>query len=173
MKRLVAIVLSFGLLALAGCASEPVKPMFAETASQSLAPPPDDKAQIVFLEPINSIQGLFPVNVPYMFDMFTWWPANWFYKVLVGADGGEAVVFKPREWRGVNKDSDPFYISPQKMAAEIGGHPKGTVTWVYMTSDGGLSLENSFMALVKLLPPHVQIVGADTATKLALAAGHK
>ena len=56
------------------------------------------------------------------------------------------------------------------MAEEIGAKPAGTVTWVYMTSDGGLSLESSFVELVGLLPPHVRLVSADTAARLALIA---
>ena len=119
------------------------------------------------------IRGVFPVNVPYMFPTFPWWPEEDFFKVLVGQDGGETVVFRPREWRGIDNDSDPFFQSPQKMAEELGGYPKGTVTWVYMTSDGGLNLENSFMEMVKVLPSHVQLVSADTAAKLALIAGRK
>lgn len=115
------------------------------------------------------IRGVFPVNVPYMFPMFTWWPADQFYEVLTGADGGKTVLFRSREWRGIN-DSDEFHPSPSNMANELANYPPGTVTWVYMTSDGGLTLENSFMALVKLLPPHVRIVSADTAAKLALSA---
>ena len=119
------------------------------------------------------IRGVFPVNVPYMLPAFTWWPSEQFFKVLVGKDGGEVVVFLPREWRGINDDTDAFFLSPQKMAEELGSYPPGTVTGVYMTSDGGLNLENSFMALVKLLPSHVQLVSADTAAKLALIAGRK
>jgi len=120
------------------------------------------------------IRGVFPVNVPYMLDTFTWWPDDQFYEVLVGEDGGEAVVFRPREWRGVDDSGDditaPFFLSPQNMAEELGGYPPGTITWVYMTSDGGLDLENSFMELVPLLPPHVQLVSADMAANLALTA---
>ncbi len=49
---------------LAGCATEPPPPpQFAETPSQALAPPPADRAQIVFVEPINSIQGMLPVGI--------------------------------------------------------------------------------------------------------------
>ncbi len=117
------------------------------------------------------IRGIFPVNVPYMFQAFDWWPATRFYEVLTGKDGGKVAVFRPREWRGVNNDSDPFFLSPQKMAGELGSYPPGTVTWVYMTSDGGLSLDNSFLAMAKILPPHVQLVSADTAAKLAITAG--
>ncbi len=124
----------------------------------------------------GAIQGVFPVNVPYMFPAFPWWEPDRFFKVLIGDDGGQVAVFRPREWRGIdNSGSDltaPFYLSPDKMADEIGGYPPGTITWVYMTSDGGLSLENSFMELVKLLPPTVRLVSADAAAKLALEAFH-
>jgi|SRR5215831_13244995 len=51
------------LLALAGCATEPANPQFVVSPNQTLAPPPPDKAQIVFLEPINSIQGRAPVGI--------------------------------------------------------------------------------------------------------------
>jgi hypothetical protein len=40
-----------------------------------------------------------------------------------------------------------------------------------MTSNGGLTLENSVLALAKLLPPHVALVSTDAAAKLAIAAG--
>jgi len=124
----------------------------------------------------GAIQGVFPVNVPYMFPAFPWWEADQFFKVLAGDDGGEVVVFRPREWRGIdNSGSDltaPFYLSPDKMADELASYPPGTVSWVYMTSDGGLSLENSFMELVRILPPKVRLVSADAAAKLALEAFH-
>lgn len=62
MNRRILLALST-LALLAGCATEPAKPMFVESASQSLPPPPKDQAQIVFLEPINGIQGLIPVGL--------------------------------------------------------------------------------------------------------------
>ncbi|MFO0757958.1 MAG: hypothetical protein U0359_15790 [Byssovorax sp.] len=119
----------------------------------------------------GSIRGVFPVNVPYSFPTFTWWPEDRFYELLTGAGGGKLSLFRPREWRGINNDADPYFLSPAKMADEIGSYPKGTITWVYLTSDGGLTLENSFLALAKILPPHVKLVSIDTAAKLALAAG--
>jgi hypothetical protein len=122
----------------------------------------------------GAIRGVFPVNVPYMMPTFTWWPPEQFFNVLVGQDGSEVAVFRPREWRGVDDSGSAnetaFFLNPQKMAEELGDYPPGTVTWVYMTSDGGLSLENSFMELVKILPAHVQLVSADTAARLALVA---
>ena len=119
----------------------------------------------------GAIRGVFPVNVPYPLATFPWWPTERFFEVLTGTNGGKVVLFRPREWRGVNDDTNAFFLSPAKMAEELGGYPKGTVTWVYMTSDGGLNLENSFAAVAKILPAHVQLVSADTATKLALASG--
>ncbi|HMV69623.1 MAG TPA: hypothetical protein PKA64_22465 [Myxococcota bacterium] len=122
------------------------------------------------------ITGVFPVNVPYLLDPFPWWPADRFYEVLTGDDGGEVVVFRPREWRGVDGAGGaeaPFHKTPQDMAAELGAYPPGTVTWVYMTSDGGLDLENSFLALTRLLPAHVELVTADAASALALEASRR
>lgn len=124
----------------------------------------------------GAIRGVFPTNVPFMFPTFTWWRSNQFFRVLTGEDGTEIVVFRPRQWRGIDERGtgaeEPFYLTPQKMADELSNYPLGTVTWVYMTSDGGLSLENSFMQLVRLLPAHVELVSTDTATRLALDAFH-
>ncbi len=122
----------------------------------------------------GAIRGVFPINVPFVFPTFTWWDADQFYSVLDGEGGGQAVVFRPRQWRGVDGNgppgSDDFYLSPAQMTQELSDYPRGTVTWVYMTSDGGLSLENSFMELVRLLPEHVELVSADTAARLAIEA---
>ena len=64
MQRLFLALSAFAVFTLSGCASAPPPPpQFTETASQELPPPPADKAQIVFLEPINSIQGMFPVGL--------------------------------------------------------------------------------------------------------------
>lgn len=119
------------------------------------------------------IRGVFPVNVPYLLPTGTWLP-NQFFKVIAGQDGGKCVLFRPREWRGVN-DKDgriekQFFLSPENMAKELGSYPRGTVKAIYMTSDGGLDLNNSVMELVKLLPEHVRLVSADTAVHLALEA---
>lgn len=118
----------------------------------------------------GTIRGVFPVNVPYLLPTFTWWPADRFFEILTGADGGRLALFRPREWRGVSNDADIHLLSPRRMADELGAYPRGTVTWVYLTSDGGLTLENSFLALARILPAHVQLVSTDTAARLALAA---
>jgi len=123
----------------------------------------------------GAIRGVFPVNVPYFFPTFTWWPPDRFYEALPGEDGSKVVVFRPDEWRGTdgkghNVTDGPFCLTPKDMAGKLGNYPPGTVAGIYMTSDGGLNLENSFMELIQLLPSHVQIVSADTAVRLALTA---
>ncbi len=117
----------------------------------------------------GAVRGIFPVNVPFFLSPFPWWPEDQFFRVLKDADGASVALFRQREWRGIDKENDAFRLTPALMAAEIAAYPKGTVTWVYMTSDGGLTLENSFLALGKLLPPHVQLVSTDTAARLAIA----
>ncbi|MBK7977809.1 MAG: hypothetical protein IPK07_32690 [Deltaproteobacteria bacterium] len=120
------------------------------------------------------IRGIFPVNVPYMFPTFTGWKANQTVKVLAGADGGAVALFRPREWRGVDGSGSgivaPFYLRPEDMAKELAGYPRGTVAYVYMTSDGGLNLANSLSAMIPDLPEHVRLVSGDTAARLALEA---
>ena len=116
------------------------------------------------------IRGIFPVNVPYVLPAFPRWPPEQFYRVLSGSDGGKVVVFRPREWRGIDGRDAVFFPSPETLAAELESYPPGTVTWVYMTSDGGLTLENSFLTLQRLLSDRVELVSTDTAARLALEA---
>ncbi len=120
----------------------------------------------------GEVRGVFPINVPYLLEAFPWWDDGEFHRVVTGADGAALAVFRPRQWRGVHGTAtgadEPFYLTPEQMAAELAGYPRGTVTWVYMTSDGGLSLQNSFMAMVSLLPDHVRLVSADAAARLAV-----
>ncbi len=133
-----------------------------------------DDAQTQFLPKYaradGTIQGIVPVNVPYLYPAFPEWPADRFYSVITGEDGTPIVLFRPRQWRGIDEREPEYFLSPANMAAELTGYPPGTVTVIYMTSDGGLSLANSFMALVDLLPPSVQLVSSDAAARLALTA---
>eukprot|EP00730_Choanoeca_flexa_P016422 TRINITY_DN7748_c0_g1_i1.p1 TRINITY_DN7748_c0_g1~~TRINITY_DN7748_c0_g1_i1.p1 ORF type:complete len:559 (+),score=93.81 TRINITY_DN7748_c0_g1_i1:49-1725(+) len=108
--------------------------------------------------------GLYPVNVPYPFPVLEFGPKEYF-KVV----GGNTVIFKPREWRGTG-GSSPFkkeYVTVAEMAAEINGYDKGTVTWAYMTSDGGAHWP-LFEQVAVLLDPHVEVVNANTLSDLAL-----
>ena len=59
------------------------------------------------------------------------------------------------------------------MAEELGAYPRGTVAGLYMTSDGGLTLANAVMALVKILPEHVRLVSGDSAVQLTLEASKR
>jgi hypothetical protein len=51
------------MAATTGVAREKPKPVVVESPNYVLAAPPADQAQIVFVEPINKIQGLFPVAI--------------------------------------------------------------------------------------------------------------
>ncbi|MCK6530051.1 hypothetical protein L6R50_21680 [Myxococcota bacterium] len=116
----------------------------------------------------GQIRGIFPMNVPYLLDAFPDWPADKLVEVLEGADGeGRAALFRSHSWRGVD-GADEFHLTPQGMADKLAALPKGSVTWMYMTSDGGLTLENSYFELLPLLPEHVQLTSADAAAELAI-----
>ncbi len=117
----------------------------------------------------GQIQGIFPINVPYLIEAFPDWPVSKQYEVIRGADGGQVVLFRSRSWRGVD-GRDSFHPTPETMAERLGGFAPGTVTWMYMTSDGGLTLENSYAALTEILPENVVLVSADDAARLALEA---
>lgn len=118
----------------------------------------------------GAIRGIVPVNVPYLYDAFPDWSSTERHRIIEGSDGTPLVVFRPRQWRGVQDDADLFRLSPQAMANELASYPAGSVSAIYMTSDGGLTLENSFMALVPLLPASVQLVSSDAAAALAISA---
>jgi hypothetical protein len=53
------------------------------------------------------------------------------------------------------------------MAARLNGFPPGTVSHIYMTSDGGATLQD-FFHLVPLLQEHVRVVDPDSLVDLAL-----
>jgi len=62
MTRLLWISLALISLALPAFAKEQ-EPPFVDSAIKEAPPPPADKAQLIFLEPINKIQGGFPVVI--------------------------------------------------------------------------------------------------------------
>lgn len=114
------------------------------------------------------VKGFFAVNVPFMLPVLEFGSSE-FYKVL----NGNVVLFKPREWRGYGGSIPPFsshnYLTPLQMADEINGYPRGTVSHIYVTSDGGASLD-SLYDMAFNLEKHVQIVSPDQLTDLALQA---
>lgn len=63
MKRLGLAVFSLSVLALAACTSAPVVQHFGELGDQNMPRRPAKKAQIVFIEPVNPIQGMHPVGL--------------------------------------------------------------------------------------------------------------
>ncbi len=62
MTRLLALFLVVSM-PFAARAGDPPPPPFVEVPNYTIPAPPADEAQLVFLEPINKIQGLFPVGI--------------------------------------------------------------------------------------------------------------
>jgi hypothetical protein len=116
------------------------------------------------------VSALFAVNVPYLAPIIDFGPEE-FFKVF----DNRTVLFRPQEWRGTSGAADPllqpFLVSAQEMAARLSALPRGTVTQIYLTSDGGAQLEDLF-DMVAALEPHVQVVGLDVAA-LAIASKTK
>jgi hypothetical protein len=115
------------------------------------------------------VKGLFTVNVPYnlpiplVFDPFE------SYRVITP----HVIAYRPREWRGTVFPGVPFsrhnYLTPQQQATLINNLPKGSVTWIYVTSDGGANLDMLY-DMVPLLDEHVHITDPTTLNELVFQA---
>lgn len=104
------------------------------------------------------IQACFAVNVPYFVPIRAF-GRHEHYKIL-----GNVVLFAPREWRGKDSPNIPFVkptgLSPAEMAAEVNAYPRGTVSHIYATSDGGFDFDQ-LTEMVGALEDHVQLVGSN------------
>ena len=83
----------------------------------------------------------------------------------------ESSLCVSREWRGTNPDNAPpfsgqNYLTEEAMAAEISDYQPGSVTHLYLTSDGGLNLGHVF-TMLSLLQPHVKVVNHEELTEMA------
>jgi hypothetical protein len=105
----------------------------------------------------GTVQGFVAVDVPFMIPVVEFSEGE-FFKVL--GKEQNVVLFRPREWRGSGPTKIPFaqpnYLTPKAMAKELSGYPRGTVSAIYLTSDGGANL-NSFYELVGELGEHVEV----------------
>ena len=111
------------------------------------------------------VSGFFAVNVPFDIPVPEFGPREFFKDV-----GNGTIVFRPREWRGTGSTTIPFskreYLTVPEMAAEINAYPPGTVTAIYLTSDGGGNL-TLFQDLVPQLHPRVRVVNPNHLAALA------
>ena len=62
--------------------------------------------------------------------------------------------------------SGPNYLTEEEMAAEINGYPAGTVSHLYLTSDGGMNLPTIY-TMLDMLEDHVRIVNHEELTEMA------
>ena len=120
--------------------------------------------------------GFFAVNVPFLAPILNVWNNSMgqptFYRII----GEDVVLFKPREWRGIGtgtpmeRISKKEYLTVAEMADELNTYPKGTVSHIYLTSDGGGNLDMLY-DLVALLDNHVQVVNHKALISMAIQRG--
>jgi hypothetical protein len=114
----------------------------------------------------NVVRSGYAVNVPFLFDTLVSWTYNNF-----NVYGGKYVLFRPHEWRGTTGSLVPgehdTMLSVADMASQINGYPKGTVTNIYLTSDGGGNLQDLY-DLVAAFDDHVEVVSHNVLADMAL-----
>jgi hypothetical protein len=130
------------------------------------------------------VRAFYALDVPFDIPIFSFSlqsnrssPDYEHYKVL--GEKENLVLFRPRTWRGtdghgpiwIGNLSQPFsksaYYNASTFAKEINAYAPGTVSYIYMTSDGGAQLKDYF-DLVPQLQPHVKVVTANQLTNMAL-----
>ena len=76
------------------------------------------------------------------------------FKIL----NGSLVVFAPNEWRGTSGQDQPWLhpqlLSARQLSDKIAAYRPGVAAALYVTSDGGASLQD-VEDLLALLPEHV------------------
>ena len=58
------------------------------------------------------------------------------------------------------------YLTEEEMAAEINGYDPGSVSHLYLTSDGGMNLPTLY-TMIDMLGDHVKIVNHEELTEMA------
>ena len=115
------------------------------------------------------ITALFAVNVPFLLPIAEFGAGEEF-KVL---GGGRVVLFQGNEWRGdsgaATPGLHPFLRNASEVAAGLLGAPRGTVSAIYLTSDGGGSVGMLDQLAQLLEGTHVQVVDAGTLSRMAIA----
>ena len=120
------------------------------------------------------VKAFYAVSVPFNFPMLPC--LTWFctYKNKFTVIGESTILFHPREWRGTDHSrAEPFasrdYLTPKEMAAEINGYKRGSVGHLYLTSDGGFTIQNLY-DMVDMLDDHVEVVNFATLSQMAIDA---
>jgi hypothetical protein len=111
----------------------------------------------------NIVNTIFALNVPYLVPIITAAFSDT-YQVV----NNNLVVFAPQSWRGTDERQDkPYFYSVARKAQEINSFPKGSISYLYLTSDGGFQISDVF-ALVGQLEDHVVVVDSRQLAGLAL-----
>ena len=110
--------------------------------------------------------GFFLTNVPFPLPVLAF-GRNEDFKIV--GERENVVLFKPNEWRGVDGGT-PQTASVSAMASRVNSAKRGTVQHIYLTSDGGASLDTLYR-LVEKLDEHVQVVSHVGLIEAALQKG--
>ena len=124
----------------------------------------------------NIVKAFFGVAVPYLIPIIPCDTYFCIHKNLFTIINDNTILFRPREWRGTDESKAPplagkDYLTPEKFAEEINGYKRGSVGYVYLTSDGGFTIQNLY-DMVAQLDDHVEVVNYNTLVEMALAS-HK
>lgn len=115
------------------------------------------------------VKGIFTVNVPYNLPIPTVFEPGKSHKKITE----HVIAFKPREWRGTTFPGVPFsrhnYLTPSEQATVLNNLPKGSLTWIYVTSDGGANLQMLY-DLIPYLDEHVIVTDPESLISLAFQA---
>jgi hypothetical protein len=118
------------------------------------------------------VKGIYCVNVPFNLPIPTVFEPGKSHKLITP----HVVAFKPREWRGTVFPGTPFsrhnFLTPEEQAKVLNSLPKGSLTWIYVTSDGGANLQMLY-DMIPLLDDHVQVTDPETLIHLAFQAEAK
>jgi len=120
----------------------------------------------------NVVRGIVPVNVPYMFPVLELLETKYSSFDIVNDN---VVLFQPNEWRGSGGGNPkiPFdhdrNLPAKDMADKINNFKTGTVEAIYITSDGGASLDLIYN-MTQYLDEHVEIVSHEVLVRMASSA---
>jgi hypothetical protein len=109
------------------------------------------------------VQAFFAVNVPFVLPVAEF-GLNEEFKVF----GASVVLFKPHEWRGTTCTPKPNCPTSADLAQSLSSLPKGTVTHLYTTTDGGLHYPD-IIQMIAGLDEHVELVHHVDLVEMALA----
>ena len=111
------------------------------------------------------IRSVLAMNVPYVVPPFSLPGLDTSYRLFSGL-----AVFQPIIWRGTD-GRDDFHLSTDDLASRINGLERGSLRFIYTSSDGGFELRDVH-DLMRKLEGHVEVVSSKSMATLASQKGN-